>query len=154
MDNIIKDEEFKEIMENALEDMLHYLLEKGDSFGILCNITKTTFEPELPKHIMESFKPPFTFFVLANYTLESARVEGDFLLFEAGFGSENFASLVKVPLFAIFQIIIDENVLFLNMSATVEEFEVEDEPKNEEEKSLDALLSNPENLALLKKLKK
>ena len=153
MDNIIKDEEFKELMENAVDDILSYLLEKELSFGILCNISKISFEPELPIEIKTSFKP-FTFFVLANYTLESARIEGDFLFFEAGFGEQNFASLVKVPLFAIFQIIVDENVLFLNMSATVEEFEVEDESKSEEDKSIDAILSNPQNLELLKKLKR
>jgi len=151
MDNVIKNVEFKEIMEQTIEDIVHFLLYESQSFGVLCNLSKIVFEPSLPDEILKSFKP-FTFFILANYTLQTAKIEDDYLIFEAGFGENDFSSVVKVPLFAIFQIVINDNVIFLNLSATVEEFEAP--ALEDEDKSVNALLSNPENMELLKKLKK
>ncbi len=158
MEEIIKDVNFKAVMEDSIGEAIDYFLGKELSFGVLCNIASIEFEPKLSDELMENFQPPFTFFILANYTLQSARIEDDYLLFEAGFGEDNFASVVKVPLFAIFQIVIDEKPIFINMCATVaEEFGVKEkrEVKSESENtSINAILSNPENQKLLKKLKK
>ena len=158
MEEIIKDVDFKNIMQDSIGEAIEYFLDKELSFGVLCNIASIEFEPKLSDELMENFQPPFTFFVLANYTLESARVEDDFLLFEAGFGENDFASVVKVPLYAIFQIVVDEKPIFINMCATVaEEFQVKEESEvksKSENTSINAILSNPENQKLLKKLKK
>lgn len=152
MEHIIKDFDFKEIMENSIYEIVNHLLFKDESFGVVCNLSKITFEPKLPKNIMDKFNP-FTFFILANYTLESAKIDDEYLSFEAGFGDNDFSSVVKVPLFAIFQIVIDENIIFLNPCATVDEFEYS-EVESDEDKSINAILSNPENMELLKKMKK
>jgi hypothetical protein len=60
--------------------------------------------------------------------------------FEAGFGNENFGSVVKIPLFAIFQIIVDESVLYLNSVATVEKFN-----KDLKRNSMSLFKNNPHN---------
>jgi hypothetical protein len=152
MEHIIKDLDFKEIMENSIYEVIHHLVFHEESFGVLCNLDKIIFNPKLPKSIMKKFNP-FTFFILANYTLQSANIDDKYLTFEAGFGDNDFSSEVKVPLFAIFQIVIDDNIIFLNPCATVAEFE-ELEEDDDEEKSINAILSNPENIALFKKMKK
>lgn len=157
MEEILKDVDFKEVMEESVAEVVEYFIDKELSFGVLCNISCIKFEPKLSDDLMNSFQPPFTFFVLANYTLQSARVEGNFLFFEAGFGEDNFASEVKIPLFAIFQIVVDEKPIFINMCGTIaEEYNYidEEEDDEDEEPSINSILSNPENQALLKKLKK
>lgn len=151
MDDIIKDIKFKDVMEDSLAVVLDYFLSNQKQFGILCNVSKVEFTPKLPENIQNSFKQ-FTFFVLANYTLESARVQDGRLIFEAGFGEENFASVVSMPLHAVLQVILGESMVFLNITATVDKFEGESEEV--EDASVNALFSNPENQALLNKLKK
>ena len=74
---------------------------------------------------------------LINTTVQ---IDDDFLSFEAGFGSENFGSVVKIPLHAIFQIIVDESILYLNSVATVDKFNT-DLKKN----SFDVFKKNPNN---------
>jgi hypothetical protein len=74
------------------------------------------------------------------------------LYFEAGFGAENFGSNVTVPLYAIMQILVDDNPIFINLSyPPVKEEKEEDKGL---EKSMKVFISNPENEKLLKKKKK
>lgn len=152
VDELIKSESFKDVMVQNIENTIEYFLKQNMSFGILCNLSKVEFEPELPDNIKKQFQQQFTFFVLANYTLESAYFDKDYLNFEAGFGEENFASLVKVPKFAIFQIILDDKIVGMNLCATVDEFYVLAKAKDEgSKKSIDAILSNPNNKAIFGK---
>ena len=67
-------------------------------------------------------------------------------MFEAGFGLENYGSHLTIPLEAIAQIIVNEDILSISYY----------KPKKEQPKelnSMDILLNNPENLKLLKKKK-
>ena len=66
-------------------------------------------------------------FELGNYTLESAFLEDDFLIFEAGFGNENFASTLSVPLSDIIQINLKNQPIFINLS-------IQEKKDNEEDK--------------------
>ena len=148
--NILNDEKFVAMMQRHIEEMLLYLFEKDQSFGILCKIEHLAFEPELPKHISDEFRP-MTLFYLAGYTFDSARIDGDRLIFEAGFGAENIGSFVTVPLPSIMQIILDETPIFINHAI------YKGRKKHEErqsdggiENSMAAFLSNPENQKFLK----
>ena len=62
------------------------------------------------------------------------------MTFEAGFGNENFGSVVKIPLYAIFQIVIDESILYINSVATVEKFN-----KDLKKNSFNIFKNNPNN---------
>jgi len=102
------------------KDILSLLLSKQYEFDILCVTEKVSFNPELPKHITSAFGE-MIIFSLANYTLQSAKVENDNLIFEAGFGEENIGSIVTAPIKSIVQITHEETPLFINITATFEE---------------------------------
>ena len=74
------------------------------------------------------------------------------LIFEAGFGSDNFGSVVSVPLLSIMQIIIDETPVFINLS--VYKDEVQEQSREGDDKgvknSMASFLNNPENSKFLK----
>jgi hypothetical protein len=152
LDVIIKDVNFRKMLESHCRETLGYLLEKEQQCSVLCYIKYVKFDPELPSHILEGFND-ITLFVLSNYTLQSAKIDGDYVTFEAGFGPENVGSVVSLPLFAIIQIIVSDNVLFLNPAANTPIVKKANVDKDAERNSIEAILSNPKNSNLLKKLK-
>jgi len=148
--DIIKSPSFSRLMENHVREMLIYLFENDQNFGILCKIEHVTFDPPLPSTISTEFRS-MTLFFLAGYTFESARIENDALIFEAGFGQENIGSIVTVPLLSIVQIIIDDTPAFVNLALPQEQLRTEELSKNEGvQNSMSAFLSNPENQKFLK----
>jgi len=152
LENVIEDIEFAKLMQNNIQDLIIHFFEKEQNFGILCKIEEVTFEPILPDSINSEFRP-LTLFFLAGYTFETARIEEGFLIFEAGFGSENFGSIVTVPLISIMQIIIDETPVLINLAThkkvtEIQETKVDD---NGVENSMASFLSNPENSKFIKK---
>ncbi len=144
------------MMRQHILDMLSYLFDKGQHFGILCKIEEVTFNPELPDYMKDGFAH-LTLFFLAGYTYESAYVEEDHIVFEAGFGNENFGSVVSVPLLSIMQIIVDETPIFINLSEYKATQEDKGAPQQESvdeksvENSMNVFLSNPENEKFFKK---
>lgn len=124
--NILKDSAFCDLMKNHAKECLEYLLEKNRGFNIVVNLKNVKFNPELPKEISDNFSN-LIMFELDNYTLESAFLEDDFLIFEAGFGNENFASTLSVPLSDIIQINLKNQPIFINLS-------IQERKENEEDK--------------------
>jgi hypothetical protein len=145
---IVKENQFKTLMQKHIEEIILYCFEKEQNFGILCRIEHTTFDPVLPDEIHKDFRD-VTLFFLAGYTFETARIEDNMLIFEAGFGATNVGSLVSIPLLGIMQIIIDETPIFINVALYEEEDNsTQDKPQPNSsgiENSMSALLSNPEN---------
>jgi hypothetical protein len=138
-------------MKKNMQELIILLFEKEQNFGILCKIEEITFYPELPEDIKSEFRP-LTLFFLAGYTFETAKIEDDYLVFEAGFGSDNFGSVVSVPLLSIIQIIVDETPIMINLA--VEQKTAEKKVEKIDEKgvknSMASFLSNPENSKFLK----
>lgn len=137
--NIIEDEEFKDIQKKHIQETLSYLINKDLEFDIVVNIQALSFTPELPKELKDSLNK-FSLFSLVGYTYSTIELDLDSLSFEAGFGKENFGSLVKVPLHSIFQVIFKENTLAINLSATVDKFN-----KDQKTNSLNIFKNNPKN---------
>ncbi len=153
LDNVINNENFAILMKNNIQDMIVHFFESEQNFGILCKIEEVTFEPELPPEINAEFRA-MTLFFLAGYTFETAHIVDDFLIFEAGFGADNYGSVVRVPLLSIMQIIVDETPLLINLSIYKEKLEKSKVKKvdgNGVENSTNSFLSNPENSKFLKK---
>ncbi len=151
LENIVEDSGFASLMHNNIQSLIVHFFEKEQNFGILCNIENVTFEPVLPENINSEFRQ-LTLFFLASYTFESAQIVEDNLVFEAGFGAENFGSLVSVPLLSIMQIIIDETPVLINLAPYKIEKKVEvKDDKNGVENSMASFLSNPENSKFIKK---
>lgn len=140
----------KEIIEHLLEFKIHFYLQ--------CNVDKVNFEPLLPEEVVASFQPLIDF-VLAGYTFDSIEIWDDQICFEAGFGKENFGSIVSVPFSAIVQIIIptQDRILrdicvFINtvslLELDVKANAIKEEINQEDEllaSSKNAILSNPNN---------
>jgi oligoendopeptidase F len=146
--DFLEDKEFVDIVREALSKILSMLLSKDMPFTILTNVSRVGFKPPLPSEIREKFQA-ITLFDLDGYTLSTAKISEDILSFEAGFGENDFASLVSVPIGAILQVGIENKPIFLNMS--VEEAKVAPSKENKSKRSMEALLSNPENQNLIKK---
>jgi len=144
LQTVLGDDKFCDIMSDHVLDIFDYLLEKGVNFSILVNLDKVVFEPELPGEIRDSFKP-ITMFVLAGYTFQSVIADEDNISFEAGFGQENFGSLVTVPILSVLQVIVEDTPVFINLCIPTKK------QQKGVKKSMEALLSNPENKKLLKK---
>lgn len=151
LENIIHDSDFASLMQKNIQELILHFFEKEQNFGILCNIENVSFEPSLPEKINAEFRP-FTLFFLAGYTFETARISDDMLVFEAGFGVDNFGSLVSVPLLSIMQIIVDETPIFINLSSRKIKKVVENKVDgNGVKNSMASFLSNPENSKFVKK---
>lgn len=152
LNNIIEDVDFAKLMQKNIQELIIYLFNKEQNFGILCKIDEVSFEPRLPDDISAEFRP-MTLFFLAGYTFDTARIENATLIFEAGFGSDNFGSFVSVPLLSIMQVIIDETPILINLASYNSDFEVneiEDMDGDGVENSMASFLSNPENSKFLK----
>lgn len=139
INDIIENEDYKILIENQIRENIVFLLSKNQEFSITANLEQITFDPELPKSIKNQMQK-FSLFILSNYTYSTVQVDNKYLSFEAGFGSENFGSVVKIPLHAIFQIVVDESIIFLNSVATVEKFN-----KDLKKNSFDIFKNNPNN---------
>jgi len=154
LENIIYDKKFAILMQNNIQDLIIYMFEEEQNFGILCKIEDVTFEPVLPSDIHSEFRS-MTLFFLAGYTFETARIVDDSIIFEAGFGSENIGSIVTVPLLSIMQVIIDETPILINLATYTKQEQVNHEIKKSDENSVEnsmaSFLSNPENAKFLKK---
>ena len=139
INDIIENEDYKVIVENQIKETVTFLLAKNQEFSITANIEPITFNPELPKVIKDQMHK-FSLFILSNYTYTTIQVDDEFLSFEAGFGNENFGSVVKIPLHSIFQIIVDESILYINSVATVDKFN-----KDLKKNSFNVFKNNPNN---------
>ena len=146
MKNFFASRDFVELMEDHSADMIGFLLAKGVAFSVLVSISEVLFEPEIPRNIKRTFKP-ITMFTVAGYTFETAEVVDNELVFEAGFGRENFGSLVTVPLHSIVQILVEDTPIYINLSRKLDEKKV----KSKIERSKNIFLSNPENKKFIKK---
>ncbi len=138
--NIIENDEYKNLVEKQIKENVLFLLDKNQEFSITANIDPVTFTPELPS-VIKNQMHKFSLFTLSNYTYTTIQIDNEYMSFEAGFGNENFGSVVKIPLHAIFQIIVDESILYLNSVATVEKFN-----KDLRKNSMNIFKNNPNNL--------
>ena len=132
MFDLLHNKEYRDLNRKHALELLVFLSHNSDSFDITANIQGINFHPKLPKSIYDSFQH-FVLFTLSNYTLESLKIYGDYITFEAGFGAENFGSLCTISADAIFQISKDNSIVFINPNATIEreflkkEFDMEEQ---------------------------
>lgn len=147
LETTLNDDKFADIMQKHVYECVGYLLENDVNFSIMANLSFVGFEPPLPDKITKNFNRPAIVFMLGGYTFESAVLTPQVLTFEAGFGSENFASVVSVPLNAIVQIAIEDNPILVNFAI----------PKHKKsnnknlQKSISIFKSNPNNNKALSK---
>ncbi len=150
--NLFQTPEYRALIQRHISETIGYLFNKNQEFALACVVKHITFSPELPSNIKESFDDT-VLFILSGFTYESAQLEKGYFSFEAGFGSDNFGSMVSVPLLAIKQIFVGDNPIVINLANPVIEGEKEKELSASKKSSMEALLNNPENKKLLKNKK-
>ncbi len=152
--DIVSKNIFRKLMIKNCEGIIQFLFDENIEFSILASLENISFNPELPKYIMDDFKP-IALFTLSGYTYQSAKIQDQILTFEAGFGRENFGTFVSVPLYSILQIIIENTPIFINLSTPPDKDEKNEKTntKNGIKKSMDIFLSNPNNKKLIKNKK-
>ncbi len=153
LDSVTNNKDFTQLMQKHMQELIIHFFQKEQNFGILCKIEDALFEPNLPEEIVSEFRP-LTLFFLAGYTFETAHIQDDYLTFEAGFGAENFGSIVRVPLVSIMQVIVDETPVMINLAT----YQADDKPKKVSDAkgvkdSMASFLSNPENSKFVKNKK-
>lgn len=144
INDIIENTEYKDLVSQQVKQTIEFLIAQDQEFAITANIDAISFDPKLPANTHEQLSK-FSLFVLSNYTYTTIKLDENYIWFEAGFGSENFGSTVKIPFHAIFQIVVQESILFVNSVATVDKFN-----KNLKDKSLNVFKNNPNNKKLMK----
>jgi len=147
---LLEKKEFVEAVHYSLERIVKLLLVENIPFSILTNIEYVEFEPKLPESISGSFNA-VTMFELYGYTLSSASLKNGVLSFEAGFGEDDFASLVSVPLGAILRVGIDSAPIFINVAIVDIDKKTAEKKEDNSKRSMDAILNNPKNKDLFKK---
>lgn len=146
INSIINNDEYKIIVKKQIKEVIQFLVNNNQEFSVTANVKGVDFEPLLPASILDKLSK-FSLFVLSNYTYSTIEINGDYLSFEAGFGKENFGAQVKIPLLAIFQIIIGEAILCINPIATTDSFVQKEELVK---KSINVFKNNPKNKDLIK----
>lgn len=139
--------EFKELTSSHITKTIEYLFKNNYEFAITTKVNYLTFTPSLPDEIMQSFDN-IILFIIAGYSFESAKIDGDYFYFEAGFGENNFGSVVSLPILAINNIFVQETPILINQTTPKE---IKKPKESTKLSSMEALLSNPENQKLLKK---
>ena len=139
VENIIENEEYKKLITKQISEITSFLCTKNQEFSIVANLKGVEFIPELPKKIKDKMHI-LSLFDLKNYTYTTLAIDDEFLSFEAAFGADNYVSTLKISLFSILQIIIDESIIYLNPLATVEKFH-----NDEVRKSINVFKNNPNN---------
>ncbi|WP_169754174.1 hypothetical protein [Campylobacter curvus] len=149
IEEILDDEKFALLMKMHVYECIDFLLQRNINFSIMANLPLVSFEPELPAEIKAGFNMPVIIFTLAGYTFESTRLSEDSISFEAGFGAQDYASLVSLPLGAIVQILVENSPILVNFSIHKSKTAHKDHTK----KSISAFMSNPQNKDIFKKKK-
>ncbi len=148
--NLVDSEDFKNIMRVNIANVVSYLIDTQSEFGLLVDMKAVDFTPPLPEELQ--LRDP-SYFVLAGYTLQTAEIEDDVLIFEAGFGEENFGSTVEVPLGSVLQVSLDDKAVLINLSTppVQKPKQVVEQKEDGVNQSMNAFASNPENAKFFNK---
>jgi len=147
--SLLQTDTFRSIMRDHLFKTIVYLLETGQEFAVAAEVEHLVSDPELPRHITRGFGE-VALFVLQGYTFETATLDDDHLYFEAGFGEENIGAHVTLPLLSIKQVFVGEYPIAINITSPTPW--KSSEPQSSD-RSMEALLRNPENQKLVKNIK-
>lgn len=138
------DDKFVDVMKKNVENILKYLIEAEIEFSVTANVRPIGFEPFLPEDIYTRLGN-FALFSLVGYTFSTAHISDENLIFDAGFGPENFGSIVTIPCDSVFQILVDEEILMINPLATKQ---ISSRPMPSKDKSKNIFKKNPNNKKL------
>lgn len=144
LNELLSNDKFATLMKMHVYECIDFLLQNGINFGIVANLSLTEFNPPLPEDIAKNFTQPAIVFMLAGYTFDSAKLTQNKLIFEAGFGTQDYASVVSVELNGIVQVMVENSAILVN-------FSIPKQRSNDEKKSMSIFKSNPKNADIFNK---
>ncbi|KAA6227023.1 hypothetical protein FMM56_07890 [Campylobacter sp. LR264d] len=145
LDKFLADNKFVALMTSHCYDVIKMLTNGGIEFNIVVHTKFVNFNPPLPEEFGIQ-NHALSVFALAGYTFESISLEKDKLFFEAGFGPDDYETLVSLNLAAINQIQVENSVIFVNFSL----YKGECDKKHLTQNSKKLFLNNPNNKNLKK----
>jgi hypothetical protein len=120
-------EELKILKLNHAREILKSLISSQIPFRAVVINEGIGYNPQLPPEIGEQLnRQQVLIFEFANYTLQNAQVEGNNLVFETGFGPQNFGSVVTIPIWRVTTI----GLINPNLGVFVNPFSEEDPPSS------------------------
>ncbi len=140
---IYQNSSYKELAIKNCYNTVEYLLKENLDFAIVTYTNVIDYNPEIPSDVAEFEESAI--FLIAGYSKQSATVTDGYLSFEAAFGESNFGSVLSIPLEAIMQVALDDDLLLVNY------YEPKVKEVSNQDISLQSLLNNPENQKLIKK---
>ena len=126
---------YQEISSRQVKELIEYLSKDTNQFSLTVKLKHIEFNPKLPSQIYDTMQD-FTMFTLANFTLSSLKINKNTIEFETGFGASNFGSVCTMPFYSIFQVSLDQSILFINPIATSDI--KYDEIENQKQRSMNA----------------
>jgi hypothetical protein len=119
---------YEELTSRQTKELIEYLHENTTQFNITVKLKYIDFNPKLPQSIYDNMNE-FTMFTLANFTFSSLKILDNTIEFETGFGPSNFGSVCTMPYHSIFQLGIENSILFINPVASIDKVFKEDKQK-------------------------
>jgi hypothetical protein len=124
---LIHKDSYEKLTSKQIKELLEYLQVNTEQFNITIKLKYIDFNPKLPESIYKNMHE-YTMFTLANYTFSSLKILDNTIEFETGFGPSNFGSVCTIPYHSIFQLGIEDSILFINPVASINKvFEQEDQ---------------------------
>ena len=125
---LIHKDSYEKLTSKQVKELLEYLQVNTEQFNITIKLKYINFNPKLPQSIYDNMHE-YTMFTLANYTFSSLKILDTTIEFETGFGPSNFGGVCTIPYHSIFQLGIEDSILFINPVATIDKVYKEDEQK-------------------------
>jgi hypothetical protein len=116
---LIHKDSYEQLTSRQVKEVIEYLHQNTTQFNITVKLKHIEFNPKLPQSIYERLNE-YTMFTLANFTFSSLKIFDNHIEFETGFGSSNFGSVCSMPYHSIFQLGLEDSILFINPVATID----------------------------------
>ena len=117
INELINTEAYEQLTSRQAKEVLEYLHNNTTQFNVTVKLKYIDFNPKLPEQIYNSMNE-YTMFTLANFTFSSLKINTETIEFETGFGPSNFGSVCTMPYYSIFQLGLEDSILFINPVAT------------------------------------
>jgi hypothetical protein len=119
INELLYKDSYEEITSKQIKELITYLHLNTTQFNVTGKLKDIDFNPKLPNNIYENMQI-FTMFTLANFTFSSLKIKDNHIEFETGFGPTNFGSVCSIPYKSIFQLGLEDSILFINPVATID----------------------------------
>ncbi|OPX27186.1 MAG: hypothetical protein B1H07_02200 [Campylobacteraceae bacterium 4484_166] len=114
--NIFLNDKLQLLQARQIREILNLMLDITKELSIYVKRDLIEFKPQLPKSLMAKFDT-ILLLELRNWTIQSAILDRIDFSFEAGFGKENIGSVLTIPYEAVYQILVNKDIIYINQTS-------------------------------------